>query len=131
MTGGQDSLGGGEVRGRGTEVHHQFLKRFDLGKGIEPVPVGGYFRGVIAEVLELARRGVGLQGLKEGLGLVQFGAQLLDFVLGQQAAAPEEQPGLHALLYEYQPLDGVGDRLLQLLNRLVLALSDQLRHARR
>ena len=104
VAGGQDRLGGGEVRGRGPEVDHQFLKRFDLGKGLEPVPMGRHFRGVVAEVLELAGRGVGLQGFKEGLGLVQFGAQLLDFVLGQQAAAPEEQPGLQALLHEHQPL---------------------------
>ena len=131
VTGGQDRLGGGEVRGRGPEVDHQFLKRFDLGKGTEPVPMGRHFRGVVAEVLELAGRGVGLQGFEEGLGLVQFGAQLLDFVLGQQAAAPEEQPGLQALLHEHQPLHGVGDGLLQLLNRLVLALGDQLGHARR
>ncbi|OQC24621.1 MAG: hypothetical protein BWX71_01809 [Deltaproteobacteria bacterium ADurb.Bin072] len=93
--------------------------------------MGGHFRGVIAEVLELTGRGVGLQGFKEGLGLVQFPAELLDLVLGQQAAAPKEQPGLHALLHQHQPFDGVGDGLLQFLNRLVLALGDQLRHARR
>ncbi len=131
VAGGQDRLGGGEVRGRGPEIGHQFLKRFDLGQGIEPVPMGRHFRGVVAEVLELAGRRVGLQGFEEGLGLIQFGAQLLDFVLGQQAAAPEEQPGLQALLHEHQPLHGGGDGLLQFLNRLVLALGDQLGHARR
>ncbi len=75
VAGGQDRLGGGEVRGRGPEVGHQFLERFDLGKGFEPGPMGGHFRGVVAEILELAGRGVGLQGFEEGLGLVQFGAQ--------------------------------------------------------
>ena len=92
MAGGQDRLGGGEVRGRGPEVDPQFLKRFDLGKGIEAVPMCRYLRGVVAEVLELAGRSVGLQGFKEGLGLVQFGAQLLDFVLSQQAVAPKNSP---------------------------------------
>ena len=90
-----------------------------------------HFLSIVAEVLELAGRGVGLQGFQEGLGLVQFGAQLLDFVLGQQAAAPEEQPVLQALLHEHQPFHRAGDGLLQLLNRLVLPLGDQLRHARR
>ena len=122
VTGGQDRLGSREVRGRGPEIDHQFLKRFDLGKGIEPVPMRRHFRGVVAEVLELARRRVGLQGFEEAFGSVQFGAQLLDFVLGQQAAAPEEQPGLQVLLNEHQPFHCGGDSLLQLLNRLVLAL---------
>ncbi len=53
-----------------------------------------------------------------------------DFVFGQQAFAPKEQPGLQALLQEYEPLHSSGDGLLQLLNRLVLALGDQLRHTR-
>jgi len=38
---------------------------------------------------------------------------------------------LQVLLNKDQPFHGGGDGLLQLLNGLVLALGDQLRHARR
>ena len=54
-----------------------------------------------------------------------------DFFLGQQVPAPEEQTALQALLQEHQLFHRLGDGLLQLLNRLVLALGDQLGHARR
>ena len=85
---------------------------------------------VIRKVLELSRRGIGLQGFQKALGLVQFGAQFLEFVLGQEVPAPEGQSVLKALLCEYDLLHLVDHSLLQFLNRLVLALCDELGHTR-
>ncbi len=71
VTGGQERLGGGEVRCRGPEVRHQFLERLDFGKGFEPAPMSGHFRGVIAEVFELAGRIERLKAFEEAFQAFQ------------------------------------------------------------
>ncbi len=60
MAAGQDCLGGQQVGGRGAQIGHQFRQRFELGQKALPGPLSYYFRGIVAEILELAGRGVGL-----------------------------------------------------------------------
>ena len=128
---GQHRLGGGEIGGHRAQVAHQLLQGLDLREGLQAVVVTLHLVGVIAEVLELAGRGVGLEGFQEGLGLVEPVAQLGCFLLGEQVPAPERQAALQALLDQDQLLHHLGDGFLELLDRLFLALGDELRHARR
>jgi len=128
---GQHRLGGGEIGGHRAQVAHQLLQGLDLREGREIVFVTLHLLGVVAEVLELAGRRVGLEGFQEGLGLVEAVAQLGCFFLGEQVPAPERQTALQTLLDQDQLLHHLGDGLLELLDRLFLALGDELRHARR
>ena len=73
----QDCLGRREIRRRGAEIRHLLLEGLHLLQRPKPVAMAGNLLGVVAEVFELAGRCVGLQGLEEGLGFIQPGAQLL------------------------------------------------------
>ena len=81
------------------------------------------FLGIVTEVLELAGRVVSLERFQKDLGFGEPSAEFLDFVVGQHAAAPEEQAALQALLRENQPLNRFADGAHHLLHRRVPGLA--------
>ena len=122
-------FGGGEVCGQCAQISAEAGQTLHFRQRLKANPMRGHLRGFLVEVLQLARRVVGLQGFKERLGVVQLAAQFRAFLLREQGAAPERQTVAQVLPGANQLLHGFAYCRLHLLNRLVLALREQLRQA--
>ena len=120
----------GEERGGGAQLRSEFPEGLDPGEGVEPLPIAVHLLRLMAEVLDAAGRVVALEGFEKGLGPFQVRAEALGSVSVDQVPAPERDAALEGVMGRGQPSDEPGDGSLELLDRLVLALGDQVRHAR-
>ena len=127
----QSGFGSCEIGRQRAQIGAQRGERLRLLQSLETVAMRDDLLGLVAEVLQLAGRVVGLQRLQERLGVVKPTVQLRGFVFRQQSSAPEDGAVAQVLACDQQLFNRRASRFLHLLHRLVLALRDQLGHARR
>ena len=98
---GRGRLGGGEVRA--VDPRSTTSSSSDLIPARESSPMGPSLRGVVAEVLELAGRRVGLQGFRKVLVSSSLARSFLTSSSASRLRLQKNRP-FRTLLHEHQPL---------------------------